>query len=93
MIGDSTKGNSKNFPPKESPSDFLMALVPVVRELSIREVRESSIRRYSFDAVVGLIMANIKIMKAQVRRLEIENSHLRRRVERLSQLSFWGGGN
>ena len=78
---------------KESPLDFLLALVPVVRELSLEEFKESSIRRYSFDAVVGLIVANIRIMKAQHTLLKKENARLKRRVEELAQVDFWAGGN
>jgi hypothetical protein len=78
---------------KESPIDFLLALVPVVRELSIEEFKESSIKRYSFDAVIGLIIANIKIMKAQHTLLKRENMRLRKKVEELAQLDFWAGGN
>ena len=92
MKGGSLINKNQNFPSKESPLDFLMALVPVVRELSIGEIRESSVREYSFDAVVGLIVANIKIMKAQHDLLKKENARLRRKVEELSQLSFWAGG-
>jgi hypothetical protein len=92
MTGRSMTSKKKIFPSKESSYDFLMALVPVVRELSIGEVRESSIREYSFDSVVGLIVANIKIMKAQHDLLKKENARLRRKVEELSQLSFWSGG-
>jgi hypothetical protein len=85
-----TKASS---PSKESPLDFLLALVPVVRELSIEEFKEASIKRYSFDAVIGLIVASIKIMKAKHTLLKGENMRLKRRVEELSQLSFWSGGN
>jgi hypothetical protein len=91
MNGNLTSKKNQSFPSKESPLDFLMALVPVVRELSVGEIRESSIRRYSFDAVVGIIVANIKILKAQHDLLKKENARLRRKVEDLSQLEFWAG--
>jgi hypothetical protein len=91
-------GNSSHLmklpsPSKESPLDFLLALVPVVRELSVEDFKEASIKRYSFDAVIGLIIANIKIMKAQHTLLKRENARLRKKVEELSQVDFWLGGN